>query len=123
MPSAQGKRPEEITLDTNSKRKYSSIISRSGGWEWFQELLRTLRTVADRHDGQNVSNVAARWVLDKDSVGGVILGARNASHVDDHRRIFAFSLTAQDKAQIQEVLDRGKKSQGDAYDYERGGQW
>lgn len=119
----QGKRPEDVVLDTYSKRKYASIISRSGGWEWFQELLRALREVGDRHGGQSVSNVAARWVLEKESVGGVILGARNASHVEDHRRLFAFSLAAQDKAQIQEVLDGGKKSKGDCYDYERGGQW
>lgn len=111
-----------MAFDTYSKRKYSSIIARSGGWEWFQELLRALKAVGDRH-GQSVSNVATRWVLEKDSVGGVILGARNASHVEDHRKVFTFTLTPQDKAQIQEVLDRGKKSKGDCYDYERGGQW
>ena len=64
-----------------------------------------------------------RWVLDKDIVGGVILGARNADHVRDHVSLFDFQLTEADRAAIDEVLARGKQSEGDCYSYERGGRW
>lgn len=114
---------DSVVLDTSSKRKYSSTIVKAGGWNWFQELLKTLREVGDAHGGQSISNIATKWVLDKDTVGGVILGARNANHVEDHTQLFNFSLTADDNAKIAEVLARGKQSKNDTYAWERGGEF
>jgi len=59
-----GKPGEDVTLDTSSKRKYASVLGYAGGYKWFQTLLETLRTIGDKHGGQTISNVAARWVLD-----------------------------------------------------------
>ena len=112
---------EAVTLDTASKGKYASVLRRAGGWEWLQTLLKTLRSIGDAHGGQNVSNVAARWVLQQPAVGSVILGARNAAHVDDHRRLFSFELTAEELGRIEEVLAAGGQSKGDTYAWERGG--
>ena len=53
----------------------------------------------------------------------VILGARNAAHVDDHRKMFTFELDTDDKAAIDAVLAEGKKPSADCYTFERGGPW
>jgi aryl-alcohol dehydrogenase-like predicted oxidoreductase len=58
-----------------------------------------------------------------DVVPAVILGARNARHVDDHRALFSFALDEQDLGLIRDVLDRGKKPKEDCYQWERGGGW
>ena len=114
----------DVTLDTSSKRKYASVIGYAGGYKWFQTLLETLRSVGDKHGGASVANVAARWVLDSNNVTpAIILGARNAAHVDDHRRMFTFELDAEDKAAIEAVLARGKAPSADCYTWERGGPW
>ena len=112
-----------MRVSTNSQRKYASVIALAGGWDWLQALLRTLRAVGDAHGGQSISNVASRWVLEKESVGGIILGARNVTHVADHAALDSFRLTAADYAAIDEVLARGGQAKGDCYSYERGGVW
>jgi len=115
-----GQPASAVKLDTSSKRKYGSVLAQAGSWAWFQRLLTVLRAVGDAHGGASVANVAARWVLEHDFVGSVILGARNARNVADHQRLFAFALTEGDKAAIQAVLDEGIQPKGDTYDWERG---
>jgi aryl-alcohol dehydrogenase-like predicted oxidoreductase len=113
----------DVTLDTASKRKYSSVLGYAGGYGWYQSLLQELKRIGDKHGGVSVANVAARWVLDNEVVPSVILGARNAEHVDDHRALFLFDLDADDRAAIRAVLDAGKQPTADSYQWERGGQW
>ncbi|MEW5316291.1 MAG: hypothetical protein WDW38_007671 [Sanguina aurantia] len=113
---------QNVVLDTYSKGKYSSVIQAQGGWNWFQSLLVVLKSVADKH-GSTVSNVASRWVLQKPSVAAIVVGARNASHVQDHVALFGFQLDETDLGRIAEVLDSGKKPKGDCYSWERGAAW
>jgi hypothetical protein len=54
-------------------------------------------SVADKHQVA-IADVATKWVLDKDTVPAVIIGARNANHVDEHRRLATFQLDAADNA-------------------------
>ena len=67
--------------------------------------------------------MATRWVLSRPAVPAVLIGARNASHVPELQRVFAFELTAEDLAGIYAVLQRGAPAQGDCYEWERGGRW
>jgi len=46
-----------------------------GGWELFQELLTTLKNIAEKHQ-VSIANIAICHILDQHSVGGVIVGAR-----------------------------------------------
>ena len=68
-------------LPNRSLVKYLLIINEFGGWELFQQLLWTLREIANRHSkpGQPVSigMVAIQFVLSQRQVGGVIVGARS----------------------------------------------
>lgn len=80
--------------------------------------------MSDKHQ-QPIASIATRWVLDRPCVAAAIVGARNANHVDDHRRLFEpnFKLDADDLGAIEEVLAKGKASEGDFYAWERGGKW
>jgi aryl-alcohol dehydrogenase-like predicted oxidoreductase len=98
--------------------KYRLIIDELGGWGLFQELLAACRRIADRH-GVTIANVATRWVLDRPTVGAVIIGARYASHLPENLRTFAFSLTDLDRAEIDTVLGRATGPRGDTYALER----
>lgn len=84
--------------------------------------MQVLQPLAAKHN-TSVSNIASRWVLQQAAVPAVILGARNASHVPDHQRLFTFSLDSSELDAISEVLAAGRQSNGDCYGWERGGTW
>lgn len=50
------------------------ILKAWGTWALFQELLRVLREIGNRHGKLSISNLATRWVLDHPVVGAVIIG-------------------------------------------------
>ena len=97
--------PARSALNTVSLQKYKQMVDAWGGWDLFQQLLTTLRTVADKHD-VSISNVAVRYILDRPAVGGVIVGTRLglAEHIEDTAQVFAFQLDSQDFDRIEEVL-------------------
>ncbi|KAF8512092.1 Aldo/keto reductase [Hysterangium stoloniferum] len=94
-------------LMTPSQRKYLDVILLAwGGWPLFQHLLRTLRTIGDRHDGRSIAVIATRWVLDHPFVASVLVGTRLgvSEHTYDNQRVFGFRLTTEDNAAIERVL-------------------
>ncbi|KIY67778.1 Aldo/keto reductase [Cylindrobasidium torrendii FP15055 ss-10] len=94
---------------TPSQRKYLDMIVKAwGDWNLFQELLKKLRDIGDRHGGISVTNVATRWVLDHACVGAVIIGARLglSDHADDNHKVFGWRLTVEDRATIQSILSQ-----------------
>ncbi|MDZ4766968.1 MAG: aldo/keto reductase [Chloroflexota bacterium] len=101
--------PEPRTLTTASARKYKQMIDQWGGWTLFQDLLRALRQIADKHS-VSIANVATRWTLDQPAVAGVIGGVRLGvrEHRADNARLFAFTLDDADHAQIDAVTARGR---------------
>jgi aryl-alcohol dehydrogenase-like predicted oxidoreductase len=105
-------------LENRSLVKYKLIIDDFGGWDLFQELLRTLRLVADRH-GADLATIASRWVLDQPRAAAVIVGARSRRHVGDNARITSLELSVADKAEIEAVVARGRGPLGDVYALER----
>lgn len=80
-----------------------------GGWSLFQELLRTLRGIALKHQ-VSISNVATRWVLDFPYVGAVLVGARMgiSEHAIDNLRCYGWTLDNEDRKEIEYVLERSK---------------
>ena len=111
-------KPEPDALVNRSLVKYKLIIDDFGGWALFQELLRALRAVADRH-GCDIATVATRVVLDRPNVAAAIVGATNASHLDAHRDVGGLRLDAADLARIDAVTARRQGPIGDSYDLER----
>jgi aryl-alcohol dehydrogenase-like predicted oxidoreductase len=111
--------PEPVEPFANrSLVKYKLVIDDFGGWDLFQELLRTLDAIAARH-AVSLTAVATRWVLDRPQVAGAIVGARYAEHLADNLAVFRFALDAQDRAAIAAVLARRRGPEGDTYALER----
>jgi aryl-alcohol dehydrogenase-like predicted oxidoreductase len=101
--------PQRSELNTASLQKYKNMIDAWGGWTLFQELLAVLKDVADKHQ-VGVANVGVRYVLDRPSVAGVIVGARLgvAQHLADNARAFGFELDDSDLALIEAVLAKSR---------------
>jgi aryl-alcohol dehydrogenase-like predicted oxidoreductase len=101
--------PRRHELDTVSLQKYKNMIDAWGGWALFQELLATLKEIADRHR-VNIANVGIRYVLGRPAVAGVIVGARLgvAHHLDDNLRVFDLQLDDADLAGIEAVLAKSR---------------
>ncbi len=98
--------------------KYRLIIEEFGGWELFQELLARLDGIAERH-GVSPSTVAARWVLDRLGVGGIIVGARNAEHLEENLRLGDVEVDDADLEDLTAVLGRSLGPGGDTFGLER----
>ena len=96
--------PDAGALNTASLRKYKQMVDAWGGWNLFQRLLATLRAIADQH-GVSIANVAARYILEQNTVAGVIIGARLgvAEHIAENARVFSFQLDEDDYQAIDEV--------------------
>ncbi|BAY30704.1 aldo/keto reductase [Nostoc carneum NIES-2107] len=96
--------PRGFDLTTVSLKKYKNMIDAWGGWQLFQELLTVIKSIADKHK-VSISNVAVRYILDKPSVGGVIVGARLgiSEHIEDNAKIFSFNLDEEDLNKIDTV--------------------
>lgn len=101
--------PGSVELDTLSLRKYKKMADAWGGWQLFQELLAVLNGVADKHK-VSIANVAARYILDRPEVAGVIIGARLglSEHRQDNARVFGFSLDKEDNEKIGVVLSKSR---------------
>ncbi len=89
--------PRGFDLTTSSLKKYKNMVDAWGGWQLFQELLSTLKQIADKHQ-VSIANVAVNYILDKPAVGGVIVGARLgiSEHLEDNAKVFGFTLDATD---------------------------
>jgi aryl-alcohol dehydrogenase-like predicted oxidoreductase len=96
--------PSTAELNTLSLQKYKKMIDAWGGWSLFQELLSTLKRIAQKHN-VTIANVAARYILDKSAVAGVIIGVRLG--IVDHRtsntQVFNFILDKSDCETIDAV--------------------
>ena len=101
--------PGRAELNTASLGKYKQMVDAWGGWDLFQDLLRTLSSIGDKH-GVSIANVAVRYVLDRPAVAGVIVGVRLgvSDRRDDNARVFGFSLDSQDHDLIESVLARSQ---------------
>jgi aryl-alcohol dehydrogenase-like predicted oxidoreductase len=113
-----GRTEPKPPFENRSLTKYKLIIDDFGGWDLFQELLATLRAIADSH-GTDIATVASRAMLDRPQVGAVIVGARNRKHIANNQAIFALRLTKADHARIAEVLRQRQGPDGDTFTLER----
>jgi len=93
--------PGRGELATASLQKYKRMIDAWGGWALFQGLLESLAAIARKH-GATIASVAARAVLDRPAVGGVIIGVRfgESEHIAENARVFDLVLDAEDLARI-----------------------
>lgn len=101
--------PTRSDLYTSSLQKYKHMIDVWGGWRLFQQLLGILDTIAKKHK-VSIANVATRFILDKPSVAGVIIGTRLgiSEHRENNMRVFLLHLDNEDMESIQSVTSKSK---------------
>jgi aryl-alcohol dehydrogenase-like predicted oxidoreductase len=99
--------PSAAELNTLSLRKYKQMIDAWGGWNLFQELLSTLKIIAQKHN-VSIANVATRYILAKSAVAGVIIGVRLGivDHRNNNMQVFNFSLDKIDYDDIDAVCTK-----------------
>ena len=105
-------------LENRSLTKYRLIIDEFGGYELFQEALRLLRGIADQYE-VGVAEVAARYILQKPLVGGIIIGVRHSGHLAKLLKLSRFSLSENDIARIGRLLGQSEGPAGPVYELER----
>jgi len=111
------KEPEWQRSGTWSQMKYGRFLKTAGGWGALQKLLAMLDGIAKRHN-VSITNVATRYMLDQPAVAGVIIGARlgRAEHIEENARLFTFSLSDADRAEIAVELSTLTPIPGDCGD-------
>lgn len=99
--------PTGRELNTASLQKYYTMVYRWGGWTLFQKLLRTLKNLADKH-AVTISNIAAKYILEKDFVAGPIIGVRLgiSEHIEENSNLFNFSLDPSDIQELNKVTSK-----------------
>lgn len=105
-------------LENRSLVKYKLIIDEFGGWARFQELLRAMALIAERH-AVRIGTVAIRWVLDQPGVAAAIVGARDAQHLPHTMAALGLQLTTQDRGELDAILARSAGPTGEVYALER----
>jgi aryl-alcohol dehydrogenase-like predicted oxidoreductase/enamine deaminase RidA (YjgF/YER057c/UK114 family) len=108
---------EPTQISDWSKSKYKRFIDTIGGWDALQHVLAAAKAVAVKH-GVSVANVAARWVLEQDAVGAIIIGARlgEREHRGDNLALFGFALDSADRARLAAAQSPMREIPGDCGD-------
>ena len=109
--------PDLDALTTWSEMKYKRFIDQTGSWQTFQHLLETLAEIA-QNKSVDIANVASRFILEQDGVGGVIIGSRpgKSEHIRSNRRILDTLLSDSEKRQIEAILQTLYPIAGDCGD-------
>lgn len=112
----QAERPVD-QMDTWSQMKYKRFLDIAGGWASLQELLQTLRSIANEHQ-VSIANVATKYILEQEAVGGVIIGARlgQSEHIHDNLRLFHFELSDANRQAIDAIISQFSPIPGDCGD-------
>ncbi|OEK00401.1 aldo/keto reductase [Roseivirga sp. 4D4] len=105
-------------LENRSLIKYRLIIDEFGGYKKFQEALELLNDIAQKH-GVSIAEVASQYILQKPMVAGVIIGARNKSHLQRLEQLTQFQLSTDDVFGIREFISHCPGPKGPVYDLER----
>ncbi|MFT6216025.1 MAG: aryl-alcohol dehydrogenase-like predicted oxidoreductase/enamine deaminase RidA [Roseivirga sp.] len=88
-------------LSTWSEMKYKRFIDAAGGWAPYQNLLETVKKVADKHE-VSLANISSRFMLENPAVAAVIVGARlgKSEHIADNKKLLSIDLDESDVAVI-----------------------
>ncbi|MFT7189227.1 MAG: aryl-alcohol dehydrogenase-like predicted oxidoreductase/enamine deaminase RidA [Sediminicola sp.] len=109
--------PKDTELTTWSQMKYKRFIDTAGGWTPYQNLLQTLKEIADKHQA-SIANIASRYILENPTVAAIIVGARlgESEHIADNKRILEIDLQLEDISAIKNAQNQLQPIPGDCGD-------
>jgi aryl-alcohol dehydrogenase-like predicted oxidoreductase/enamine deaminase RidA (YjgF/YER057c/UK114 family) len=102
---------------TWSQMKYKRYIDAAGGWNWYQELLQSLYSIAQAHQ-VSIATIASAYIKEQPAVGGVIIGARMgvSEHILENKKVLDIQLIPAELVQIKTILSKGQSIPGDCGD-------
>ena len=111
------KEPSFDELSTWSEMKYKRFIDTAGGWAVFQNLLETVRKIADKHQS-TIAAISSRYILENPAVAAVIVGARlgKSEHINDNISMLKIELSAHDIGEIKKAQEALAAIPGDCGD-------
>ncbi len=104
--------------ENRSLTKYRLIIDEFGGYELFQQALKELREIATKYE-VDIAEVACKYIQQKPMVAGIIVGARNRSHLGSLQKLNDFTLDAEDLHKIKAIVSKSEGPNGPFYALER----
>jgi aryl-alcohol dehydrogenase-like predicted oxidoreductase/enamine deaminase RidA (YjgF/YER057c/UK114 family) len=109
--------PNTEELTTWSQMKYKRFIDTAGGWAPYQNLLQTLKEIADKRQA-SIANIATRFILENPTVASVIVGARlgESEHIADNKQMLEIDLDPEDIQAIKNAQSRLTPIPGDCGD-------
>lgn len=113
-----GRAPADGPFENRSLAKYRLIIEEFGGWEAYQELLRTLAAIGQAR-GVDTAAVALRFVLDQPGVAAAVVGFSSVERMRADLRALDLELTEADHARIRRLVDTAPGPAGDVFALER----
>lgn len=105
-------------FENRSLTKYKLIIEEFGEYDLFQNLLQVLYNIGLKHN-QQIAEVAAKYILQKDNVAAIIVGARNNAHIRKLQNLSSFTLDVEDLNLISEIIQTANGPSGPFYALER----
>ncbi|MEO8167820.1 MAG: aldo/keto reductase [bacterium] len=109
--------PKHEDSATWSQMKYGRFITAAGGWDLLQSVLHVINNVAKKTN-TTMANVASRYILEEQAVGGIIIGARlgRSEHIQENSRLFTSPLDDESRTAIRVSLARLSPIPGDCGD-------
>lgn len=104
--------------ENRSLVKYKLVVDDIGGWDLFQEVLSTLKTIGQRYE-LTISETAMLYILQQPGVSALIVGHRSADHLMSLGRALQHSLPYSDISKLKQLLSQRRRLPGDVYDAER----
>ena len=104
-------------FENRSLVKYKLIIDEFGGYDLFQQLLNVLGTIGKKYN-VGITEVASRYILQKQTVAGIIIGVRNQNHLARLLKLSSFNLDNEDFEMIHNVTSKAQGPKGPVYELE-----
>jgi len=98
--------------------KYRLMIAEFGGFKLFQKLMQILAAIAGKHR-VGIAEIAARYILQKPAVAGIIIGVRNSDYLENLVKLGTFALDTEDLTEIAAVLKLARGPSGPIFGLER----
>uniref|UniRef100_A0A0B7BMB5 NADP-dependent oxidoreductase domain-containing protein n=3 Tax=Arion vulgaris TaxID=1028688 RepID=A0A0B7BMB5_9EUPU len=101
-------KPTEGRIAWATETDFSTVES-SKPWQTFDsqafDVVDTLEAISKTHS-KTIAQVAIRWLLQRDVVSSVIIGARTLAQLDDNMGVNGWSLTKEEMQQLDTVSTR-----------------
>lgn len=103
--------PSRKAFSNASQSRFASTIRLWGGWNLFQELLYTVKQIAEKHE-VTMPTVAIKWALQQPAFSAVVVGTSlgmlpDVNNCLNNIQAFQFSLDDEDRRSLEAVLGKG----------------